>query len=501
MCGFYPRESMIAVAIDGEVSLPPDGWSLAVGAPGVDKAVVNIMKWTKRGEWSDLCAEVLVDHLGPACDDFEIAPEDLAREIGSELFVMAVACAIDDFLTRDFEPGDRNAVDDYIRRRGWKESVPGKRYLRAIRKSVMSLYEVTDTVPGSHLFLRDLVRGGDPIRIEDRMASNTAARWDRLAARVLRVNDRNYLSSGLLHFPMEPAEALLGVVRKALKHVRRAIRGAAKKAGRGEAGNGELTEEGLLREATPIFTRSWLHLMLDAARRPMPDISNFDGDELVFCDVRFPVPSANQAEIERRLDAAASLERDDENDPRWQWIGEASPVAKKPKTAKPGKELSFATFDDQGRLSLGMIELRDRQIVLSINSRERAERGKKLLTDLLGGLVGPPLTSFESLENVLENENRPDAPGPVEEIPPDIAAQVIHQHLDRHYRGCMTEKMPVLGNKTPRQAARSKAGRAKLVGWLKYLENGEVHRARSEGQEPYDFEWMWQDLGISDLRK
>jgi hypothetical protein len=32
--------------------------------------------------------------------------------------------------------------------------------------------------------------------------------------------------------------------------------------------------------------------------------------------------------------------------------------------------------------------------------------------------------------------------------------------------------------------------------WLKYMENGESLRSRKEGTPPYDFTWMWQELGV-----
>lgn len=40
-----------------------------------------------------------------------------------------------------------------------------------------------------------------------------------------------------------------------------------------------------------------------------------------------------------------------------------------------------------------------------------------------------------------------------------------------------------------------------MVGWLKYLENGEVRRARDDGSEPYDFTWMWEELGLLARRR
>ena len=53
-------------------------------------------------------------------------------------------------------------LDEYLKRRGWKESVPTREYMVGLRRSVLSLYEVSEVVPGESLALRDLVRGGDP---------------------------------------------------------------------------------------------------------------------------------------------------------------------------------------------------------------------------------------------------------------------------------------------------------------------------------------------------
>ncbi len=54
-------------------------------------------------------------------------------------------CAFEDFLTRDFDDGS-NVVDDYLKRRGWKEGASTRAYMAALRTSVMSFYEVSDIV-------------------------------------------------------------------------------------------------------------------------------------------------------------------------------------------------------------------------------------------------------------------------------------------------------------------------------------------------------------------
>ena len=132
---------------------------------------------------------------------------------------------------------------------------------------------------------------------------------------------------------------------------------------------------------------------------------------------------------------------------------------------------------------------------------ERAERGKNALEALLHGRIGPALSKLQTPEQVLaEGQDRPQDTD-TEELAPEIAAQIIHEMLDRHYRQCLDEPIPMLDNQTPRQCARSKKGRAKLVGWLKYLENNELRRAARQGQTPYDSRWMWKELKLETLRE
>ena len=85
-------------------------------------------------------------------------------------------------------------------------------------------------------------------------------------------------------------------------------------------------------------------------------------------------------------------------------------------------------------------------------------------------------------------------------IDPEIAAEIIYNTLDQHYRQCLNEPIPALDNKTPRQCTRSKKGREKVIEWLKHLENNELRRAASQGQEPYDSRWMWDELKLVKYR-
>jgi hypothetical protein len=58
----------------------------------------------------------------------------------------------------------------------------------------------------------------------------------------------------------------------------------------------------------------------------------------------------------------------------------------------------------------------------------------------------------------------------------------------------------MLGNRTPRECARTKAGRKRLASWIKDIENGELRQAAGTEAAPYDVTWMWRELGVEDER-
>jgi len=142
-------------------------------------------------------------------------------------------------------------------------------------------------------------------------------------------------------------------------------------------------------------------------------------------------------------------------------------------------------------------------LMLVTNSLERAERGRDVLQVLLHNLIGPPLSKLQTPEQVMADETHQQGDrkrDPTDTIDPKIAAEIIHSTLDQHYRQCLDEPIPALDDKTPRQCARSKMGREKVIEWLKDLENNELRRAADQGQEPYDSSWMWDELKVGMYR-
>ena len=105
-------------------------------APVPTHSLEGLIKWLRHDEWRAPFENTLAEHLEPACDEAGVTPDEIAAVLGEDLFLMLWGCAFEDFLSRDLE-GGRNFVEDYLKRRGWKESASNRAYMAALRSSVM----------------------------------------------------------------------------------------------------------------------------------------------------------------------------------------------------------------------------------------------------------------------------------------------------------------------------------------------------------------------------
>ena len=191
----------------------------------------GLMKWIARDEWRDRFAEVYDAHLQPACEHLGVDVDEVVSILGQDWFMTTVwGSAFEDFLTRDFD-GRYNIVDDYLKRRGWKESASTRAYITALRTSVASLYEVSDIIKDTSFRARDLVRGGNPILISERSATRSLKQWDRIAARVVHIGSHAHISGALLPYQREASEDILRLLRNVTKRTDKERQKLASKVG------------------------------------------------------------------------------------------------------------------------------------------------------------------------------------------------------------------------------------------------------------------------------
>jgi len=289
--------------------------------PGAEEASEHIGSWAARGRWKEECRRVLNEHLEPVCAKAGIDEDELAKLLGEHHYQMIEACAYEDFLCRRFGPKGRNVIDDYLDQRAWKESIAGRDYLRVLRDSVMSLYEVVEVRRGRGLVLRDLIRGGAPVEVDERMGSESLVGWDLIATRVLTTGGRAYLSGAVLHFPREPADAVMRIFRDGPERARRSMPNempsltpAQRRAVAEVLGDKTVA----LEVGTRVFTSVWLAYTIGQLTSPPPSLTNFDGEQIVLTKVRFALAKEHMAKVTGLLDATPELARERE-ELCWSW--------------------------------------------------------------------------------------------------------------------------------------------------------------------------------------
>ncbi len=433
---------------------------------------------TRDEIWHERLADVLDEHFLPALEAFDLEFEDLGDLLGEDWPMVLWGGGLEDLLGRTFGADAENAADAYLKGSGSKESAQTRAYIKGLRDASVSLYEVSEVDPGRSMVLRNMLSDAEPVTVREHSATQMLQRWDRIAARVVAQGDYNVISGALLPFDPDTVAFFEDGLRSVLKlNPDVELR---------------LTQDQLHRSA-PLFTNAWLFAHLPNLLDPEPpQISNSDGDNLLFHDMRFPLASkVTQSQVSEKLTQSVELVISGQKD--WTWLDLDTPSGTKHGTGLVlDKSMSGASV-------LGSLDLKGRTLTLSVSSTARAERGEALVRDLLGDLVKSPLTSIQTAEQMMADDSTSNGVAEEEDIPRALARQMAHEYLEQHYRDTLDQPIPALDGKTPRQAVRSTAGRKKVIDWLKTIENRSARQTGSPVAE-YDFGWMWDELGLSDYR-
>jgi hypothetical protein len=350
-------------------------------------------------------------------------------------------------------PGGRSIAETFLEREGYRLADKQARALRTMAATRMRPYQVEDVVLDEGLALRDLL-DGQQVFVGERSGTRQVTRWDVLGARVAPDLGGTPRFEGALYvFPARAKAALVDALRRERAGVRRRHPG--------------MGEDHLLRLASPLFHRFWLDHVVSP---PLPRVVTAEGDIMELGRLVFDVVDADA--VRAALAAHPAIHEDE-----------------------PGHYTWFEEAGDDFTRALGRIALSDDELVLEVASRQRAQRGRRLLREAASDALRHRSTRYESVENALAKRRasprQEDQPG----IPADVAADLMRQFKGRHYATWPDEPLPGLDGRTPRQAARLKTLRPRLIDMLQDMENSEARGARPDNP-PYDFGWIWRELGL-----
>ena len=349
--------------------------------------------------------------------------------------------------------GDTTVVELMLRREGARLAPGEREYLHRMHDTHLRPYQVTDVRPDEGLRLIDLWTG-EQVWVRERLATSQLVRWDFLVVRLMRGAEGDLVIEGMPYlYPVATKDVLLRAMRRAHHDFkRRTLVGGP---------------VDFFKQVGMAFHHFWLETV---AFRKLPALVTAEGDPLVFARAVFDV--RDRARVEAALSRHPDLDRED--DGGYAWLEDAP----------------------EFRRGLGRFVLDKERLVFETQSEKRVERGRQFLASLVGEAVQFRLVEYEGPERAMErlasSAERPAA----DAVPEAVEAQVVGEFYEKHYRGWLDEAIPALGNRTPREAARLKRIRPKLVSLLQEFENMSA-RERLEGRPAYDFAWMWAELGLT----
>jgi hypothetical protein len=439
-----------------------------------DKAIDHLFEYIERTpEWMPRLEEMTSQLMQPVARHLGEDVENITHRLldgafggiayGFLMELMSVTCWDNEQVT---------PIDTFLKRRGWREGANGRRYLRALNASEQLLLEVTQVEPNRWVDVRPLGSTLPVERIVERSASQSLHPYDAMIARVVTLGKKKQFGAIL---PLTPAGT---------RHMLKQIDSIASDLAALYEELGEAETAGLVKNFADeipterdrrITEEGFMCWAIDALAAPgteLPQLRNTDDDRIVMTKFRFPV-TGDKARIRENLNACSALT--DATDDQWSWL-------------KSSETNSL----------LGTLELIGDHLILETNSVERGEQGVNLVQSLLNEkLVGPPLGVHQNIENLMVARPTSSPSRSSQELQhmPQVQA-LLHKTMKDHYMKTLDEPIPMLDNDSPRTCAADPEKHAKVVGWLKYLENME-----SKSPEPaQDVTWLWGELGLEQYR-
>lgn len=462
-----------------------------------NKAVANLMEWIRREpHWGARFDAIQGSHTAAARAVSGLSNEGLLNVLGQEGAGVLYGCVFEDLAARrfnDVEGLPHNIVDDYLKCRGWRDAVPSRRYLATLRDTRMSLFEVSAVMPGKWVEVRDRLRGGEPVRVFEHLGSKSLVRWDQLGARVADYQGQKIFTGVMLPFSIEQSGTLLREIEAKFSE---ALSDRGLQRSSASEPEADVAINDVLTTLPPVFTSYWLSRYIAADEAP--ELVNFEGNALVFTETRFAVRNGSAEHVVARLDTLPDWRRVDDVPPAWDWLGTPTLTREAQNSAATG--YSVQTVDpDTGKQVLATLRLEKGALHVSTNSAARMKRVTELLEGALGEQISAGQTSMTPAQGASRqaSKRRSVKASSRDEIPPEEAAAIVQQYFDRHYRDWLDSALPSLDGLSPRQAVTTESGQNAVVALLKSLENMAARQSQQSSQPPYDFGWLWQQLGLA----
>ena len=352
---------------------------------------------------------------------------------------------------------DRRVADLLLGRGGPLFSAQQRQWIELLTAQPLRLYEVIDVVPGECMSLKDvMLPERPPVLVREKAGSQQAIPFDLIAARILPVEGHFELSGAIYSFPRHLSWDLIAELRDELEGVE--------------------PDSVLAKEITGvIIPYHWLKLFVSAFDIPQL-IDHVTGEPLLFITDHYRVKDWTA------LEQALSGEPDMEGSPEDGWS---------------------RLFEGEDRLLRRSLRIdlskRSDRIKVAYRTQRYADEGRPWFEAAAGPAVAFVSREISDPKGLLATMEPGEAeePSVPEPLPPEVLTELFEERIQQLYADWADKPLPVLDDRTPREAIKTPEGLEQVKFLLHTYEHGETQQARAQHREPVSYDFLWQALGIT----
>ncbi|MBF8264557.1 MAG: SEC-C motif domain protein, partial [Dehalococcoidia bacterium] len=381
----------------------------------------------------------------------------------------------------------KRLIDLFAEEVGDRLPAAARLMLKQLQNPLYGAYEVIEVERGVGSHVRDIFQGHD-YRVQDVSTSQQLKKWDIILGRIVIEGQTDCFSGAIQVLGQWDKAKLETFARKSFREYSRQ--------------HPDPNWQDFMRDTSHRFV-AYVRRLAERPRKIR--FTTSDGEELSIAQAFYQVQDRKNAETRLKKHPSLRFVGPDEDEPksaRFDWVGEPvdgfTPVQPKGGKGIVITESSYSVSGERGRTVLGNVSLGDKRLVLSCFSAERLAAGKKLLEDCCSDAINHVADSKESVDRWLkEPKKEASTPRTEKKLPRATERKLLAGLMDKHYQRWLDEPVPALDGQTPRQAVKTKRGRAKVIALLKDFENRDEHR-KTQGDVTYDVNKLKSALGLKE---
>jgi hypothetical protein len=396
-------------------------------------------------------------------------PEDLSEFLDYELlfnhFILPWSLfnwlPFDDFGIKNFSP-DETLAQNYLRLHRTNLSNEEQRFIEAMNTTYYSFYAVLEVEENNWLLVKDILLKTTH-SVKERKGTHFLNRGDIIYSRILTLDEQSiFVGMAPFLIPAMYHNHLINFRKWLIE----------------ENGDTPLSPEVLREELDLALLDNYFDILRAAFNKPLPTLCNTDGELMQFCISHFKLMISPEEALSRLISMTLSNETEE--------------LMKTAKRNQAGKivQIEFAWLKkknkrhkDWDNTVLGNIKIEEEKFILETNSLERTERGKKLLSKLLGDTILFQQTLIESPEQKIqafEELTQQDYNSRKKQRWMGQDNELIQKMAKTHWENWFDESIPALNNQTPREAAETEEGREYLEALLLQYERYDLERNEND---------------------